>query len=571
MVETVETRVDGQTSVKRRSIRDSGDRSLHENGSKPEPSKSASTSSPPKPFYDPSTDSAIILATYLNKWRRGAKGKVDYTGCISEEDFDKRSELFYMPPEPVDFIRKGLKPLEIQPPPQLPTSSQRLKAANDPISHKFSDIEKLVGAMKEMSKMSEIPIYPAAPKTPIREESLFGSLLSSPDTSYQTPESFSDSERLILDSPDSSPVAASLPSIIPRTLFPSKSLNKRVQWKTSPGGRPKIHVRSFSGNSCCGEYIDSSPLKPRSMTSRLDLDQHLNSWDDSELQDPFIASPILLQPSTAVTEKRIAAEQQRILDEQKNRAAPRYPSHPLIQQLDPMWSKEIRSVRKKSGNTAIVTTVTASKQPLDARSFATLLGDRAWLNDYMVTAYLEYIIAAANNAGSRPSDWVPRMITQSTFFYPKLSTQGPSSVRRWTSKLGAGGLRLLKVELVIIPVNNASHWTIIAVKPTERIVEYYDSFHGNPDVFLTHTRKWLELELGAAFDPTAWVFREGHCPSQKNGFDCGVFALTNAECLALGLSTDCYEADDMAMQRKRIAAVILNQGFKGTFEWGNCL
>ena len=56
------------------------------------------------------------------------------------------------------------------------------------------------------------------------------------------------------------------------------------------------------------------------------------------------------------------------------------------------------------------------------------------------------------------------------------------------------------------------------------------------------------------------------CPQQDNGSDCGVFAITAAKMLTLGLNPIySYSAQDMPIQRQRILAEMMNQGFVGDF------
>ena len=74
-------------------------------------------------------------------------------------------------------------------------------------------------------------------------------------------------------------------------------------------------------------------------------------------------------------------------------------------------------------------------------------------------------------------------------------------------------------------------------------------------------RKFLASFLGPAYKDKDWVEVDTISPRQRNGYDCGVFVCTNGECIASGVSIDCYDENDMTTQRSRIAAVLLNEGF----------
>jgi sentrin-specific protease 1 len=78
---------------------------------------------------------------------------------------------------------------------------------------------------------------------------------------------------------------------------------------------------------------------------------------------------------------------------------------------------------------------------------------------------------------------------------------------------------------------------------------------------------WLKQLLDDGFKESEWKVVRHEAPRQTNGWDCGVHTITNAMCISLGVNAiDAYSAEDMPLQRLRIASMLLNQGFSGAFD-----
>ncbi|ELR05799.1 hypothetical protein, variant [Pseudogymnoascus destructans 20631-21] len=234
-------------------------------------------------------------------------------------------------------------------------------------------------------------------------------------------------------------------------------------------------------------------------------------------------------------------------------------------QLSDEWQVKVDQAMRKGEGVTLATTLDGTQ--LVKRDFITALGHAAWLNDNIINSYVDMVVEHANKkAGRNQRDKTPKVVAQSSFFYKKIRDDGPQSVSRWMRRKRAAGKNLLDVETMLIPVNNASHWTMIVVSPRARTIEYLDSFGGSKDVFIRNTKAWLAIELGSAWNEDDWRVLNTQSASQHNGYDCGVFAVTNAECVVGGVTTTSYDGDDMTMQRRRIAAVLLNGGFGGDLE-----
>ena len=70
---------------------------------------------------------------------------------------------------------------------------------------------------------------------------------------------------------------------------------------------------------------------------------------------------------------------------------------------------------------------------------------------------------------------LPRIHAFSTFFYPKVSKQGHSSVKRWTRKFD-----LFSLDRILFPIHLGVHWTLAAALMKEREIVYLDSM-GDPN------------------------------------------------------------------------------------------
>ncbi|KFY85654.1 hypothetical protein V500_08221 [Pseudogymnoascus sp. VKM F-4518 (FW-2643)] len=234
-------------------------------------------------------------------------------------------------------------------------------------------------------------------------------------------------------------------------------------------------------------------------------------------------------------------------------------------ELNEGWHIKINQAMSKGANVTLATTLDGTQ--LTKNDFGTVLGQCSWLNDNIINSYVDMVVEHANKkAGRNQRDKTPKVVAQNSFFYSNISKSGPQSVSRWMRRKRAAGEKLLEVETMLIPVNNASHWTMIVVSPKARTIEYLDSFGGSKDVFIRNTKAWLAVELGSLWNEDDWRVLDTKSARQYNGYDCGVFAITNAECVAGGVTTTSYDGDDMFLQRRRIAAVLLNGGFGGDLE-----
>jgi Ulp1 family protease len=262
-----------------------------------------------------------------------------------------------------------------------------------------------------------------------------------------------------------------------------------------------------------------------------------------------------------------------LLAAKERRLSRRRPLKPLIHPLDNKWEEKVSAAQYEPSHTKVLTTAIKGTE-LRRKDFSTLLGSRSWLNDEIINAYLEWIEEAANKAAiaeakatGEPTSEVPKFIAHNSFFYETLVNKGPNQTERLMRRKKAPGKSFMQVDTMFVPICKNSHWTVGVVRPVAKTIEYFDSMGGGGHNFIQLMRRWLKVQLGDAYIEDEWKVPRTGCAAQTNGYDCGVFVCTNSFCVAFGLDTSCYTEPDMTQQRRNIAAILLNRGFNGDFEW----
>ncbi|KAG4421781.1 hypothetical protein IFR04_005031 [Cadophora malorum] len=325
------------------------------------------------------------------------------------------------------------------------------------------------------------------------------------------------------------------------------------------------------------ESLPRSVIRPSKSTGSLGRDDYLAALfdDDSRFAELKIserkktALEVLRKDKErrALEEKRKAAKQRRLVRQA--------PLKPLVQALDAKWNDRITEIQYSRELLRILTKSFEGTE-LRVKDFGTLLGNRAWLNDEIINTYIEWIVIAANKAAiaeaeaaGEPASTVPKFLAHNSFFWNNLRDKGPKSTERLMKRKKVPGTSLLEVDTVFIPINKGAHWTIGLVRPVAKTIEYLDSMGGRGLDVIPVLREWVKNQLGSQYVEKEWTVPQTRVAFQSNGYDCGVFVCTNAFCVALGLSPDCYHERDLTQQRKNIAAVLLNRGFEGDFGWNS--
>ncbi|RDH25627.1 hypothetical protein M747DRAFT_365902 [Aspergillus niger ATCC 13496] len=269
------------------------------------------------------------------------------------------------------------------------------------------------------------------------------------------------------------------------------------------------------------------------------------------------------------TESVYADRWRQIQEEERQKALPSRikPDGPAVRPLSPEWEARIKELQdgRVSGGKTVATTL--SGDPLTKRSLATCYTRGEWLNDEVINGYLalivDYLRRKNHNAGRNDK---PRFHAFNSFFFSNLRDKGYESVARWAKRAKIGGSLLLDVDTVYIPVHNSQHWTLVVVRPGERSIEHFDSLGARSRRHIAVVQTWLRGELGPKYVEEEWRVLPSLSPQQDNGSDCGVFLLTTAKAVAIGLEPLSYGAQDTPLLRRKIVAELMAGGLEGEFD-----
>ena len=273
---------------------------------------------------------------------------------------------------------------------------------------------------------------------------------------------------------------------------------------------------------------------------------------------------------------RVKAEEE---EERRKTGARRMPIEKVIQPLPSGWDEKVRiNMAKGMGHQLALTSI---GHPLSRRDFGMALPQpgtaddpSGWLNDEIISGYLQAVVDHGHRLMGHPRGAKPRMHAFNPFFYTALKERGYNAVKKWSTRAKIGGPDLKAVEYVFIPCNpTKNHWTLVVVSPVRKTIEIFDSMHGAIADKVKKTKEWLKGEMGKSYVDSEWTVIEdpmysglGKGPTQNNINDCGVFTVTTAKMLVLGVDPMAVSAEDMPLQRRRIVAELLNGGFSGEFE-----
>ncbi|KAL2680708.1 hypothetical protein Neosp_008311 [[Neocosmospora] mangrovei] len=280
----------------------------------------------------------------------------------------------------------------------------------------------------------------------------------------------------------------------------------------------------------------------------------------------------------AAEEARLAAEAERREAEEKARkeleerlarsGGLRMPIQPFVTPVSASWQTRAQDTLRAATTTTLAKTI----EGVDLRrhDFAKVVSSTEWLNDEIVNGSLMWLDQAINSAaGIKDVKRATRKcLTMSSFFFKRLQDQGVARTQRTLRRYGVEKRNFLDVDTILLPICERAHWTLLVVRPSKRTVAHMDSLNsrGNP-AYTNLAVSWLKDVLEEKFIKDEWKVIFHEAPLQNNGHDCGVHTITNAMCVALGLSpVDSYTASDMPAQRIRIACMLLNGGFKGEFD-----
>ena len=132
-----------------------------------------------------------------------------------------------------------------------------------------------------------------------------------------------------------------------------------------------------------------------------------------------------------------------------------------------VWRNALKLIRMGDGVEVLV------KHGLELRrtDLRSLQGTN-WLNDKVVDEYLRLVAAKADVAESDRS-----VTAVTTFLYKKLEKEGVEEGYKDTENWIKDDLR--NQDMVLLPIHARDHWSLIAVLPKRREIQYFDSLRGS--------------------------------------------------------------------------------------------
>ncbi|PKK54503.1 hypothetical protein CI102_797 [Trichoderma harzianum] len=300
----------------------------------------------------------------------------------------------------------------------------------------------------------------------------------------------------------------------------------------------------------------------------------LPSVETLKISDESKAEVETLQAKAAETrlvdQQREKLAKERFLRDQalqklKERTA-KGPRQPVVAPLSDQWIEKIVNTIELSETDVVATTCQGT--PLRRHDFATVVAAKTWLNDEIVNGALAELEKQINLVAGI-TDYKQqgrKCLVMNSFFWPRVKEAGGKKTQSILRRMGVTPKNLLLMDTILIPICQEYHWTLVVVQPKQRKVMHLDSFNrpsSHPNLALA----WMSDYLGDLYHAKPWEVVVLKTPQQNNGYDCGVHVITNGVCLALGLDPlQSYNVGEMALQRLRIAGMLLNGGFVGDFD-----
>ncbi|XP_037042387.1 sentrin-specific protease 8 [Bradysia coprophila] len=168
-------------------------------------------------------------------------------------------------------------------------------------------------------------------------------------------------------------------------------------------------------------------------------------------------------------------------------------------------------------------TVLSFHESLLRQSDVALLQGPFWLNDHIISFYLEYLdmVVFEDN-------------TDLLFISPEV-TQCLKIVSENEITVFLEPLDAVNKSFIFFPLNDndqdkvgGSHWSLLVYSKPEQAFYHFDSMSPSNEV---HCEKFIR-KIKNYLNVDAVVLRAAHCLAQTNGYDCGVHVLCNAENIA---------------------------------------
>lgn len=168
-------------------------------------------------------------------------------------------------------------------------------------------------------------------------------------------------------------------------------------------------------------------------------------------------------------------------------------------------------------------TVLSFHETLLRKSDVALLQGPHWLNDHIISFYLEYL------------DLVVYESNNNMLFISPEVTQCLKIVSEEEINIFLKPLDAINKSFIFFPINNnerdevgGSHWSLLVFSRSEKSFYHFDSMNPSNEKQCEKFIRRIKNHVNVG----TVTLRAAHCLQQQNGYDCGVHVLCNAENIA---------------------------------------
>ena len=172
---------------------------------------------------------------------------------------------------------------------------------------------------------------------------------------------------------------------------------------------------------------------------------------------------------------------------------------------------------------------------------------KGWLNDKVVETFISIVAASKNQDAGKKG-----FLVVNSFAVNKPHS---TNARTSANKAGVDASTVTGIEMILFPMHEDKHWTLVIALPKERALRLYDSNTTHNTKHMIAVRDWITAGIGEAAED--WVIMEKACIQQTDDADCGVFVCINALLLASGNEPPGkYSVENGKYLRELVAAVV---------------
>ncbi|XP_077205312.1 sentrin-specific protease 2 isoform X1 [Paroedura picta] len=182
------------------------------------------------------------------------------------------------------------------------------------------------------------------------------------------------------------------------------------------------------------------------------------------------------------------------------------------------------------------------------------LRNQHWLNDVIINFYMNLLV----DQNKRPG--LPELYAFSTFFYPKLNSEGYNAVRKWTKEVN-----LFQHDIILVPIHIRLHWGLLVVDMRRKTIKYFDSMGHNGYRICKRLLQYLQEESKVKRNMdikvsswTLYSMKAHEIPQQLNSSDCGIFVCKYADFISRDKPIT-FTQNHMPYYRRRMVWEILHQ------------